>query len=73
MPPAPKKQLRHEFSQPLSSTNGLRSVTAEDDSDAMCFPVVGEPDAEIAVEGDPAVTTLPGTHLSFAKTPSVAK
>jgi len=39
----------------------------------MCFPVVGEPDAEIAVEGDPAVTTLPGTHLSFAKTPSVAK
>ncbi len=51
-PPAHQKQLRHEFPQPLSSTNGLRGVTAEDDSDAMCVSVIRQPDAEIAVEGD---------------------
>jgi len=26
--------------------------SAEDDSDAMCFPVIGEHDAALAVEGD---------------------
>ena len=26
--------------------------SAEDNSDAMCLPVIDEPDAEIAVEGD---------------------
>ena len=35
-----------------ATLNGLRSVTAEDDSDAMCVSVIRQPDAEIAVEGD---------------------
>ena len=38
-----------------SAVDGLENVassSAEDDSDAMCFPVIGEPDAEIADEGD---------------------